>query len=260
MIAAVEKTITFREREFKGSRFRCLLLTSQEEPIVANFLTSLVKPYASVSSEDYWTPRGFRQPEEAKLGETPGFLDETDRKVITDWWLAAPGRANTPNWDLVSKCRMADRKGLILVEAKAHEGEFSNDQCGAKNQQNFQQIEKALSQANDAWNSLSSGFALSASSYYQLSNRFAFAWKVAEMGTPVVLVYLGFLNAHEMAKPSTVLLNSHDAWRNCVISKSARVVPQDVWDKTFDVNGTPLTVLIRSAEVTISSMTKNSGE
>jgi hypothetical protein len=35
--------------------------------------------------------------------------------------------ANTPNWDLVSGCQIGNRQGLILVEAKAHEGELADD-------------------------------------------------------------------------------------------------------------------------------------
>ncbi len=245
------KTISFREREFKGSRLRCLLLTSREPTEVAGFLSAMVHPYAQVSSDARWAPCGLREPDEAKLGETEGFLSEEDRQTITDWWLAQPGRANTPNWDLVSGCRMGDRQGLVLVEAKAHEGELGDDHCGATNQGNCERINVALAEATKAWNKILPGFALSANSHYQLSNRFAFAWKVAALGTPVVLVYLGFLNAQEM-HPSK-LLRSDEHWRDCVVKKSEGLVPAEAWGKTFDVKGTPLTVLIRSAAVTIAA-------
>jgi hypothetical protein len=76
---------------------------------------------------------------------------------------------------------------------------------------NSGQIENALIEATVAWNALGSGFALSANSHYQLSNRFAFAWKVAKMGTPVVLLYLGFLDAQEMVEGSRTLLKDHVA-------------------------------------------------
>jgi hypothetical protein len=122
-----EKTISFREREFKGSRLRCLLLTSREPTEVAEFLSALVAPHAKVSANDQWAPRGLREPDEAKLGETAGFLSEQDRNTVTGWWLAKSRRANTPNWDLVSGCQIGNRQGLILVEAKAHEGELADD-------------------------------------------------------------------------------------------------------------------------------------
>jgi hypothetical protein len=254
-----ERTITFREREFKGSRLRCLLLTSQTATEVANFLTSLVAPHASVPPEGHWAPRGFLEPDEAKLGETPGVLPEASRDALTRWRLAKPGRANTPNWDLVSTCRINDRPGLVLVEAKAHEREFADDRCGASNQENSQQIESAIGEATVAWNTIIPGFALSANSHYQLSNRFAFVWKLAAMRTPVVLVYLGFLDAHEMKRDNRVLLDDHAQWRGCVLERSKDTIPQATWDKTFDVDGTPLTVLIRSAVVGIDARSASDG-
>jgi hypothetical protein len=246
-----EGIITFRQREFRGSRLRCLLLTSNSPEYVAAFLNSLVSPHAVVTTEDRWAPRGFLEPDEAKLGETPEFLPKTDRAVLTSWWLAQPGRANTPNWDLVSTCQIEGHRGIILAEAKAHEGELSDDASGATNPENSQQIKKALFEATVAWNALASGFALSANSYYQLSNRFAFAWKVATMGTPVVLLYLGFLDAQEMKDGSRVLLKDYAHWRYCLLARSKGTIPENAWDRTFDVNGTPLTILISSAIVGI---------
>jgi hypothetical protein len=255
-----ERTITFREREFKGSRLRCLLLTSQADEKVTEFLTSLVAPHAFVTPKDHWAPRGFLKPDEAKLGESPKFLTNTkDRDALTHWWLAKPGRANTPNWDLVSTCHLKDQRGLIMVEAKAHEGEFSDDRCGATNQQNFRRIEQALDETTRGWNALVPGFALSVNSHYQLSNRFAFAWKLAKMGIPVVLVYLGFLDAYEMEDGSRVLLKNHAQWRDCVLEKSKGTIPPNAWDKTFDVDGTPLTVLICSAIVRVHALSSSDG-
>ncbi|HXS19814.1 MAG TPA: hypothetical protein VN735_01220 [Steroidobacteraceae bacterium] len=254
-----KRTITFRAREFKGSRLRCLLLTSQVAPDVSTFLTLLVAPHASVPIDGRWAPRGFLEPDEAKLGESPGFLPEADRDTLTRWWLARSSRANTPNWDIVSTCRIGDRAGLILVEAKAHQGEFADDRCGATNEDNYRQIEGALLQAETAWNTMIPGFALSAGSHYQLGNRFAFAWKLATMGTPVVLVYLGFLNAGEMERGNRVLLRDHARWRDFVLQTSKDTVPPEVWDRTFNVNGTALTVLIRSAVVEIDARSVSGG-
>ena len=239
-----------RRREFRGSRLRCLLLTHQQEAAVADFLNALVGPHATVEASGIWMPRGFCEAEEAKLGESLPFLSGRDRAAITDWWLARPGRANTPNWDLVSQCRVGEKPGLILIEAKAHEGELGDDRCGATNKANAQRIKEALVEANERLNALLPGFNLSADTHYQLSNRFAFAWKVAQMGTPVVLIFLGFLDAHEMELPYR-LLRSLEQWRECVLSKSKETVPAGAWDRTFDVQGTLLTVLIRSARIEI---------
>ena len=61
------KSLAFRPREFKGSRFRCLLLTSQPASKVAAFLTSLVVPHASVTAADRYAPVGFLEPNRAKI-------------------------------------------------------------------------------------------------------------------------------------------------------------------------------------------------
>jgi hypothetical protein len=254
-----DDAITFRQREFKGSRLRCLLLTNKAPEEIAAFLNSLVAHHALLTSEDHWAPRGFLEPDEAKLGETPGFLTDADRPLLTHWWLAKPGIANTPNWDLVSTCQIKDRRGLILVEAKAHEAELSDDRSKVKDPENFRQIENALVEATVAWNALSPGFTLSANSHYQLSNRFALAWKVAKLGTPVVLVYLGLLNAQDMEGGSRILLQAQAQWHRCLLTRSAEVIPENVWDRTFDVHGTPLTILIRSAVVGIHARLASDG-
>lgn len=244
--------ITFPRRDFKGSRLRCLLLTSQPDQAFAEALTRLVSPHATVEPHHLRAPHGFLQPDEAKLGETPGFLSDSQRTEITDWWLEETRNANTPNWDLVSQCRIGEQDGLILVEAKAHEGEFKtdSDSCGAK-EPNAGQIRKAIRDATDAWNQILPGFALAFDSHYQLSNRLAFAWKLAEMGIPNVLVYLGFLDAHEMDDGKRKLLSDPEQWRDCVLRKSGGRVPEQVWEQTFSVGGTPVTVVIRSARVAV---------
>jgi len=101
------------------------------------------------------------------------------------------------------------------------------------------------------------GFNLMANSHYQLSNRFAFAWKLATMKIPVILVYLGFLDADEMSGRK---LRDHAQWRKCVVDRSKGVIPAEAWDRTFDIDGTPLTVLIRSAKVRIEASLATTGE
>lgn len=244
-------SISFARRDLKGSRLRCLLTTQQDEVAVAEFLSSLVAPHATVESGAHrWAPRGLRDPGEAKLGETAGFLNDAQRQTITNWWLEQSGTANTPNWDLLSQCDIDGGNGLILVEAKAHEGELGNDRSGATGA-NAIRIRAALQEATDGWNQLLPGFSLSFDSHFQLSNRFAFAWKLAEMGIPVVLVYLGFLETREMDDGRRTILHTSEQWQDCVLRKSRKHVPEEAWNSTFDVNGTPVTVLIRCATVSV---------
>ena len=53
----------------------------------------------------------------------PRFLPDPLPQQLKEWWLKRPLRANTPNWDLVSTCKIAGRDGLLLIEAKAHDRE-----------------------------------------------------------------------------------------------------------------------------------------
>jgi len=243
-----EKQLLFKAREFKGSRFRCLLSTSLPPPTYLKWINSLVGAFAEVGKEDRFMPQGFAEPDEAKLGETSTFLGEAKRKVLTNWWLAVPGRANTPNWDFVSTCTIKGKQGLILVEAKAHVGELkTDDRCTSSNQKNRDRIVDAIGQANAA---LGEGWSLSADRQYQLSNRFAWSWKLASLGVPVVFVYLGFLNAYEMPDP----FRNHRAWEDCLRKYAVRVVPERAWNSTTVVDGTSMTPLIRSTDVNIAAV------
>lgn len=236
----------------KGSRLRCLLATNQPRERVAGFFMSLATQQTVVRADTNWAPRGFPEPGEVRLGQTEGF-EGPNNGAIVHWWLANGG--NTPNWDLVSHCQIDGQAGLILVEAKAHFTEFgaANDVAGGDDPGNQESIEHALAESNAAWNEIIPGFDLSAKHHYQLSNRFAFAWKLAEMGMPIVLVYLGFLNAWDMQNYNT--FSHHNEWRRCVLAGSNGVIPRDVWGQTFHIgeNATPVSILIRSAEIGVNA-------
>ena len=234
-------TVTFQKKELKGSRLRCLMLTSLPDQHAARFLNGLVHPHATVGPLDNRMPRGFQQPGEAKLGEDPPFLSDDHRESVTAWWLKVRRNANTPNWDLVSQATVDGKPGLILVEAKAY-----------VNAENMKQIAKAIAEADRELNEIAPGWALKASSHYQISNRFAWAWKVASLGVPVVLVYLGFLNAEEMQSPTRKIFRGKDEWRKGVLKHATGIVPPAVWEQGIKVNGTPLRALIRSMDVNVA--------
>src|SRR5207342_2320611 len=103
------------------------------------------------------------------------------RVALTTWWLKVPQHANTPNWDLVSTCRMDGRRGLVLVEAKAHAGEMHNSGKPHGHPENDDAIAAAIAEANSALGP-ATGWNLSHETNYQLCNRVAWAWKVASLG------------------------------------------------------------------------------
>lgn len=202
----------------RGSRPRCVLLMDGEREDVAARLTKLVNvPGVAVSPDDQWEPYGKPVWQEGKwhtmptmeirAGELSSLLPfspgrrEGIKNDLLHWWLAAGyGRANTPNWDIASSCTIQGQPGLLLVEAKAHLKELraKDDRCRSSNQANLDRIGNALAAANAALQSATGKpWRLSRDRQYQLSNRFAWAWKLADLGIPVILLYLGFLNAQE---------------------------------------------------------------
>jgi hypothetical protein len=140
-----EKTVSLPKRDLRGSRLRFLMMTSEPKEQVASILTQLASPWGSVDPlHDHWMPMGFLNPKEAKLGECEQFLSVSDRRTVTEWWLKVPDGANTPNWDLVSTCKVEGRPGLILIEGKAHGGELKKDGKPPGDKANDKQIRLAI--------------------------------------------------------------------------------------------------------------------
>jgi len=236
----------------RGSFPRCLLMTDGDRATVAARLTSLVAPFAAIDATRHtWMPAGLHAFEEAKLGESPGFLTDDQREMVTAWWLAVREQANTPNWDVAATATVDGREGLVLVEAKAHTRELKADGKTPGRAENDARIAGAVAEANAALNRLTPGWNLSATCHYQLANRFAWAWKLASVGIPVVLVYLGFLNGSEMFDQGRPFADD-EHWRRIVHEHGDRVVPASAWEHPLDVDGTPMIPVIRSAQVSLA--------
>ncbi len=123
-------------------------------------------------------------------------------ECIRSWWLPSSPlnkNARTPVWDLISTCTMLGRQGLLLVEAKTHEGELdwrgrrldakASEQCKI----NLDHIRTAVANISHRLTKVSGAkVALDVESHYQLANRVAWAAFLANKGIPVALLYLGF--------------------------------------------------------------------
>ena len=199
----------------RGSRPRCVLLADGERGDVAVRLTRLVNlTEVVVYTEDRWQPHGrpvlrncswdTSPSDEAVLSRQNDLVSPDVSRQLRSWWLAVTrGSTMTPSWDLATTCTIRNRPGLLLMEAKAHSAEL--DHLGKRTPRttngwkNHERIGAAIAEANEGLRLVNGRpWALSRDSHYQLSNRFAWAWKLASLGIPVVLVYLGFLNAVEM--------------------------------------------------------------
>lgn len=242
-------------KEQRGSKPRCHLLTHGDRATVAARLTAMLEPHGRVDAGHLWLPDGFATVTEPKLGETPGLLSAAHREIVTDWWLAVRPNANTPNWDIAGTCDVGGRPGLFLVEAKAHLNELKvagktpgSTENGKKNDE---RIGLAIADANAALHHIGGSWGLSRDSHYQLANRFAWSWKVASLGVPVILVYLGFLNADEMRDQGPPIVSDSE-WEKHVCKHSNGIVPVAAWNQEASVCGTSMRALTRSTTVKIA--------
>lgn len=248
-----------KPRERRGSKPRCHLLTHGSPDAAAARLTALAAPYAIVSASDRWMPQGFENTDEAMLPEAETLLPADVRCELRRWWLAvASNNARTPNWDVASTCTIEGKAGILLIEAKAHDKELIKEETGRKNieapvsgsaRRNLLRIDWAIRDASVALSEATGlPWALSRDWNYQMSNRFAWAWKLTDLGIPVALVYLGFLCATEMSDRGKPLADAAD-WQRLVKNHSRPLFPEAVWDRRWTCGGQLLIPLIRSIEI-----------
>ena len=247
-----------RSKAQRGSKPRCHWLTHGTKDLVASRLTELAAPFARVTHNDRWMPDGFDNTMEAQLDKGT-LLPDLVRSELRLWWLSASatGREITPNFDVASTCFVDDRPGILLVEAKAHDQELIKEAIGRKLDANCSPerrashapIGTAIDTACEALSAATTKtWRISRDRNYQMSNRFAWAWKLASLGFPVVLIYLGYLRAQEMNDRGVPLADNAD-WKQLVENHSAELMPAGVWNERWTVNGTPLIPLIRSVEI-----------
>lgn len=201
-------------RSYRGSRKHVLDWVSQ--PAFTDELLAMVQPVECTLRPEtgicpsVWMPRGASASTEARLERfgprvMPGHPAWVE---LTAWWLAHPRGANTPNWDIAMNCDIDGQHGLVLIEAKANVPELSpagkaeparrrlpdglTAPPSAASLANHERIGAAIEGARAARSATIPTIAISCDHSYQLSNRIAFAWKLATLGIPVVLVYLSF--------------------------------------------------------------------
>ncbi len=234
-----------KDKSQRGSKPRCHLFADGGKAEVAGRLTALVKPYGSVTMADQWMPAGFDDVEEVQLHKPNTLIPDEMSLELKKWWFKVPGGL-APNWDIVSQCVVRSgsqaKRGLLLVEAKAHDAELEREagdkklRAGANcnSRHNHERIGRAIEEANVGLRSLTGdmGWSLSRDSCYQMANRFAWAWKLVSLGMPVVLVYLGFLDAIEMSDESNPF-RRHAEWVECVKMHAIGKVPEEAWDRSW---------------------------
>lgn len=251
---------TLPRKSQRGSKPRCHLLTHGTRLQVATRLSGLMGPWGTVAPTDCWLPEGFDDLTEAELPHAPELLTPALRNALARWWLPEDRLAErTPTWDIASTCTIDGRSGLLLVEAKAHQNELESAASGMKldtrnaadsaaRDSSNQQIGRALSDARSGLGATTGlQWELGTATHYQLANRVAWSWKLAQLGVPVVMVYLGFLGADEMTDKGAAFESAAD-WEGQVRAHSKGIVPDVIWGSPIDINGTPLVPVIASVK------------
>jgi len=247
------KNIFDKTMRKKGSKTALMQLVKAKD--FTNSINSLIKSEkASISIYDNWMPDANNAEKEVELND---FLKHNFNPQlandITNWWLFKD--ATTPNWDLVSTCTIKGERGILLVEAKAHSKELEKESkrkpydintTSQGTKENHKQIAKAIEEANNGINKVYSGISISRDNCYQLSNRVAYAWWLANQGIPVVLLYLGFLNCQDMNDGINLLFAEDKDWQDCFTIHAKQVGVEKIINKWVDCGESGFTIICRS--------------
>jgi hypothetical protein len=217
-----------------------LLDSGRFAPIVSDMLA---KYGVSVGAGAAWRPQGHADSEEWTVRRfcAEHCKDRFDFARFDAWWV--PDRYRNPQWDILSTCTIDDAPGMLLVEAKANDQELDWNgkpiatKASEQSNENHRIIGKCIEEANAALNQIIPGFSISRDTHYQLSNRIATAWKLAECGLPVALLYLGFTDDEGMRTPTRQPLIDRDHWLRLMGAYLHGVVPQHFPCTTVRVSG-----------------------
>ena len=199
------------------------------------------------------------------LSEPNDLVPLSIQRQLQAWWLAVPRGANAPNWDIASTCKIRGEPGLLLVEAKAHSNELDPDgkslglDASRNSIKNHEQIDLAIAEAAAQFQLVTGKpWDISRDHHYQLSNRFAWSWKLASLGRPVVLLYLGFLNSHDMVDRGPVF-RSEAEWTRTLKDHCRDAVDETCWEEWLDFCGVPFIAVIRGIDQSFVSDDEESG-
>jgi hypothetical protein len=223
----------------KGSK-RCILELISSRNFTTEINMLLNPTGAVINPSDVWMPKGIHNDIEAELKDflSDNFSNQLGSDIF-HWWLAFPSQeTKTPNWDFVSTCTINNQKGIILVEGKAHLDELQNESKGkilrsdaSENSiANHYKIGKAIEEAKREISVSFADVAISRDRCYQLSNRVAHAWWLAHNGIPVVLMYLGFIEAEDMKYGKNRIFETPQDWEMCFLDHVKQVGVDTIMD------------------------------
>jgi hypothetical protein len=242
---------------YRGSRKHILDWTGLEPTIFLDSMNELLNGTgAVVTPKDRWKPQGYANPKETRLieNELNRLLGENYASAIKKWWLAHVRGANVPNWDLVCTCTLEECPGLVLVESKANhaelkdEGKFLHGNASKNSRENHEKIDNAIVEACEALNRVAPGIRISRDSHYQLSNRVAMAWKLASLGIPTVLMYLGFLGDGGITDVGIPLTDGKE-WNDIFWQYADGMLPRDFAERPIYCGSATMYLIVRSRSI-----------
>jgi hypothetical protein len=240
---------------YRGSRKHVLDWTAR--PSFLRELEALLAPCPlRTTTESRFMPQGPAAPREARLESFgPAWLPGHPAwPALVDWWLAHPAGANTPNWDIAVGCEIEGRPGLALVEAKANwpelgkTGKRRSAGASARSAANHERIGRAIDEACLGWRRLNPRVSISRDSHYQLANRLAFTWKLASLGIPVVLMYVGFIGDEGIRNAGRPFSDDAD-WRAAFTAYVSGAIPVELFERKLVIGSSSVRLMLRSRPV-----------
>ena len=114
--------------------------------------------------------------------------------------------------------------------------------------ENHTRIGTAIEEACRGWRAVDSRVSITRDSHYQLANRLAFTWKLATLGIPVALIYLGFTGDAGITSAGAPFEDADD-WDRAFAKYTAGVFPRELLGQKLEIRGTPVWVLSPSRQV-----------
>jgi hypothetical protein len=132
---------------------------------------------------------------------------------------------------------------LQIAERKPVLHRSEDPEARKRTAENHQQIGHAIDEASHALSS--QGISISRDHHYQLSNRIAMAWKLASLGIPCTLVFLGFTGDREISREGNYF-SDDDQWRRAFADYLEGVLPINLLENDISSGTASFRVLSRS--------------
>lgn len=114
--------------------------------------------------------------------------------------------------------------------------------------ENHERITTAIDEACCGWREIDDGVDISRDRNYQLANRLAVTWKLAQLGIPVVLLYLGFTGDTGIIDAGSPFLDEAD-WQAAFDRYAGDVGAAKLFGGRHEIRETPVWLLSRGRPV-----------